>query len=154
MRSDAATVEAYLAALPDDRREALAALRAVILERLPPGYVEALSWGMIAYEVPLETHPDTYNGQPLLYAALASQKRHMALYLTGVYADEARREAFVAAWEAAGKRLDMGKSCVRFKRLEDVPLDVVGEAIAAMPVDELVAAHERVHGGRKGKAKG
>ena len=78
-----------------------------------------MNWGMISYEVPLSTCPDTYNGQPLMYAALASQKRHMAVYLTGIYLDEAEREAFEEAYRATGKRFDVGRSCVRFRSLED-----------------------------------
>ena len=93
MRSDATTVDEYLAGLPDDRRRAIEIVRGVILGHLPAGYVEAMNWGMITYQVPLETYPDTYNKQPLMFAALASQKNHMAVYLTGIYiSDEARAE--------------------------------------------------------------
>jgi hypothetical protein len=97
---------------------------------------------MVAWYVPLERYPDTYNGQPLAFASLASQKRHMALYLMGVYGDESQawlRER----WAEAGKKLDMGKSCVRFRRLDDLPLAAVGEAIARTPVEDFVAAYER-----------
>ena len=139
MRSDAGTVEGYLASLPEDRRAAIAAVREVILANLPDGYVETMNWGMISYEVPLSTCPDTYNGQPLMYAALASQKRHMAVYLTGIYLDEAEREAFEQAYRATGKRFDVGKSCVRFRSLEDLPLDLVGDAISRFAADDFVA---------------
>ncbi|MFN8170421.1 MAG: DUF1801 domain-containing protein [Candidatus Nanopelagicales bacterium] len=142
MRSEAATVEEYLAELPTDRRDAMTAVRQVVVDRLPTGYVERMNWGMIAYEVPLETYPDTYNKQPLLYAALASQKAHMAVYLHGIYADEQLRERFEAAYRATGKRFDVGKSCVRFRRLDDLPLDVVGDAIAAVSVERLCAMHD------------
>jgi uncharacterized protein YdhG (YjbR/CyaY superfamily) len=144
MRSDAATVTEYLDSLPDDRREAIAAVRQTILDNLPEGYEEAMNWGMITYQVPLETYPDTYNGQPLMYAALASQKNHMAVYLTGVYADEAVLQAFVADYEATGAKLDMGKSCVRFKRLDGLPLDVLGRTIAAVGVADFIAMMDRV----------
>ena len=147
MRSDAATVEEYLASLPDERRRDLIEVRQVVLANLPEGYEEAMNWGMITYQVPLDRHPDTYNGQPLMYAALASQQRHMAVYLTGVYADEAARTAFLTQYRATGKRLDMGKSCVRFRRLDDLPLEVVGEAIAAFGVDEFIELSERARGG-------
>ena len=143
MKSTAPTVEAYLAELPDDRRAALAAVRAVILENLPAGFEEGMQYGMIGYYVPLERYPETYNGEPLALAALASQKRHMALYLMGIYGDSAEDSWFRTRWESAGKRLDMGKSCVRFRRLEDVPLDVVGEAIARTSADDFIAAYER-----------
>lgn len=139
MRSDAETVEDYLAGLPEDRREAVTAVRKVILENLPEGYREAMNWGMISYEVPLETYPDTYNGQPLMYAALASQKNHMAVYLTGIYMSEADGEAFEAAYRATGKRMDVGKSCVRFRKIDDLPLGLIGEVIARLPVEEFVA---------------
>ena len=112
MKSDAATVEAYLAALPDDRREAVETVRRVVLEHLPDGYEETMDFGMIAYVVPLETHPDTYNGHPLMYAALASQKHHMALYLQSIYADTGTGSRFEKDYRATGKRFDVGKSCV------------------------------------------
>ena len=111
MKSDATTVRAYLDSLPDDRRTALAKVRTVIRRNLPTGIVEAMNWGMITYEVPLRTYPDTYNGQPLAYAALASQKNHMAVYLMGIYGDDALRQQFEDAYRASGKRMDVGKSC-------------------------------------------
>ena len=92
VQSDAATVNEYLASLPPERRRAIEAVREVILANLPDGYEEAMNWGMITYQVPLETFPDTYNGKPLMYAALANQKNHMAVYLTAVYAQEERGE--------------------------------------------------------------
>lgn len=138
MRSDAATVDEYLAGLPEERREAIGTVRDVILSNLPEGYEEAMRWGMIAYEVPLATEPDTYNGQPLMYAALASQKNHMAVYLTGVYADDRARESFLEAYRATGKRLDMGKSCIRFRKLEHLPLEVIAEAVGRYQVPEFL----------------
>jgi hypothetical protein len=142
MLSDAKTVDAYLDELPEDRREALQAVRAVILANLPEGYVEGMQYGMIGYYVPLERYPDTYNGQPLGVAALASQKRYMSLYLMAVYAEE-DAAWFRERWESTGRKLEMGKSCLRFRRLEDVPLEVVGEAIARTPVEDFLAAYER-----------
>lgn len=139
MRSDAKTVAEYLAGLPDDRRRAIRAVRTLIRKRLPPGYEEAMNWGMITYQVPLKTYPDTYNGEPLMYAALASQKHHMAVYLTGIYASEESRAVFETAYRATGKRFDVGKSCVRFTKLDDLPLPLIGEAIGSMPVADLVA---------------
>lgn len=143
MRSDADTVDGYLAELPDDRREALGAVRRVVVDHLPAGFQEVMQFGMISYVVPLERYPDTYNGQPLTLASLASQKRHMAIYLLGVYGDESCRNWLEARWAAAGKKLDMGKSCLRFRRLDDLALDVVGEAIARLPLDEFISLHER-----------
>ncbi len=138
MRSEATTVEQYLAELPDDRRGAIATVRDVIVENLPDGYEEEMNWGMITYAVPLETYPDTYNGQPLMYAALASQKNHMAVYLSGVYADEGHREEFLDKYRETGKRLDMGKSCVRFRRIDDLPVELIGETIAAVDVGSFI----------------
>jgi hypothetical protein len=137
------SVDDYLASLPDDRREALGAVRAVILENLPEGFAETIEFEMPSYVVPLERYPDTYNGRPLPLASLASQKRYMSLYLLGVYGDEGTSTWFRERWARTGKTLNMGKSCVRFRRLDDLPLGVVGEAIGRLSVDEFVAAYER-----------
>jgi uncharacterized protein YdhG (YjbR/CyaY superfamily) len=149
VQSTAKTVADYIAELPEDRHEAISQLREVILERLPDGYEEAMNWGMITYQVPLETYPDTYNGKPLMYAALASQKNHFAVYLSGIYQDDGRRDAFMEAYRETGKRLDVGQSCVRFRKLDDVPFDVIGDAIAAIPVEEFVAVAEAARSKRK-----
>jgi hypothetical protein len=146
MQSDADSVEAYLAELPEDRREIVAAVRSVVLEHLPPGFEEGMQYGMIGYYVPLERYPETYNGWPLGVAALASQKRHLSLYLMGIYGDDGESSWFRERWGETGKKLDMGKSCVRFKRLDDLALDVVGEAIARTSMDDFIAAYERSRG--------
>ena len=142
MRSDAATVEEYLASLPEERHGVIATVREAVLAHLPPGYEETMSWGMISYEVPLSTYPDTYNGKPLMYAALASQKNHMAVYLSAIYADADARERFEAEYRATGKRYDVGKSCVRFRRLEDLALDVVADAIGRWDVQDFIRVYE------------
>ncbi len=139
MRSDATTVEEYIAELPDERAEAIRTVREAILANLPSGFEEAMNWGMITYQVPLETYPDTYNGEPLMYSALASQKNYMVVYLMGIYASEETRESFETAYRATGKPLDVGKSCLRFKQLDDLPLDLIGECIASETVDTFVA---------------
>ena len=146
MQSDADSVQAYLAELPEDRREIVEAVRAVILEHLPTGFEEGMQYGMIGYYVPLERYPVTYNGQPLGVAALASQKRHLSLYLMGIYGDDGESSWFRERWAETGKKLDMGKSCVRFRRLDDLALDVVGEAIARTSVDDFIAVYERSRG--------
>lgn len=152
MKSDATLVEEYLDELPDDRREAISAIRDVINENLPDGYAEMMTFGMIGWGVPLEDYPDTYNGQPIGPVALASQKNHMALYLMGVYGDEELEEWFRAQYAARGLKLDMGKSCVRFKRLDQVPLDVIGEVVRRVPKDEFVARYEAARAAtRKGR---
>ena len=144
--SRAATVPDYLAGLPADRRKTIAAVRSVIRKNLPKGYKEAMGYGMICYSVPLSRYPDTYNGQPLCYAALAAQKHYNAIYLMTVYGDAAETRAFKAAFKKAGKKLDMGKSCVRFKTADDLALDAIGNAIAAVPVKAFIARYERVKG--------
>ena len=143
MKSEATTVDEYLASLPEDRRSAVSAVRDVIRSNLPDGFEEGMQYGMIGYYIPLERYPDTYNGQPLGVAALASQKNHMAMYLSGIYADDAEAAWFKERWRSTGKKLDMGKSCVRFRRLDDVPLDVVAEAMARTSVEEFIASYER-----------
>jgi uncharacterized protein YdhG (YjbR/CyaY superfamily) len=144
MQSKAKTVAEYLSDLPDNRLEAIETVRDVILENLPEGFEEVMNWGMITYQVPLSRYPNTYNKKPLMMAALASQKNHMAVYLTGVYADPASRAKFTAAYKDTGKRMDMGQSCVRFRKLEDLPLELIGQAIAEYSVDDFVALNERV----------
>jgi Domain of unknown function (DU1801) len=142
VQSDATTVDQYLNELPADRRPAIEAVRHTILTNLPTGFVEGMQFGMIGYYLPLEVYPDTYNGQPLGIASLASQKRHMSLYLMGIYSNDYDVRWFKERWASTGKRLDMGKSCVRFRKLDDVALDVVGEAVARISVDEFIAAYE------------
>ncbi|MET0830941.1 MAG: DUF1801 domain-containing protein [Acidimicrobiia bacterium] len=139
--SKAATVDEYLAELPEERREAIATVRRFILDHLPEGYVEGMNWGMIVYEIPLERYPDTYNKQPLGLVALASQKNYMSLYLLGD--DEFRRR-----WKETGKKLDMGKTCIRFRKVDDLALDVIGDTLAATPVDRLIATYEAVRSQR------
>jgi hypothetical protein len=141
--SKAPTPQAYLAELPPERAAFVSRLRDLVNANLPDGYVERMSWGMIGWEVPLERYSDTYNGQPLVYAGLAAQKNHTALYLNGVYASEARTERLKAAWAAAmGRRLDMGKSCLRFKRPEEVAERVLAETIRSIPVERFIAEYE------------
>jgi hypothetical protein len=142
MQSSAPTVKAYLESLPDDRRAAISKVRAVINENLPAGYQEGMQFGMIGWCIPLSRYPDTYNGQPLGIAALASQKNAMSLYLNGVYGDRELERWFKDAFAKAGKKLDMGKSCVRFKRLEDLPLDVIAETISRVSVEKLIEVYE------------
>ena len=151
--SDATTPDEMIAALPPDRREAIAAVRDVIRANLPPGYQEGMLYGMIGYYVPLERFPDTYNGQPLGLAGLASQKNYMSLYLNTVYGDPETERWFRERYAASGKKLDMGKSCVRFRKLDDLPLDLIGETIARTPVDRYVEQYEAVRGSsRKARA--
>jgi len=146
--STAATVEAYLAELPAERREVVSKVREVVKRNLPKGYNETMTSGMIAYGIPLSRYPNTYNGQPLGYVALAAQKNYYALYLMGPYMDADLGKQLEAAFKQAGKKMDMGKSCLRFKKLEDLPLDAVGRVVASMPPETLIAHHEAVHAKR------
>jgi len=148
-KSTAKTVEEYFQNQSPERRAELEKVREVILQNLPEGYEEVINWGMITYQVPLSIKPDTYNKKPLMYAALASQKNHMAVYLTNIYSDEQSRQDFEEAYRATGKRYDVGKSCVRFKKLDDLPLDLIGETIARTEVEEFVADYERLRENRK-----
>jgi Domain of unknown function (DU1801) len=142
--SNAATVDEYLAELLEDRREAISTVRRFILDHLPDGYVEGMNWGMIVYEIPLERYPDTYNKQPIGLVALASQKNYMSLYVWGPDAWEEDGE-FRRRWKETGKKLDMGKSCVRFRTVDDLALDVIGDEIAGTSVEDLIADYEKVH---------
>ena len=142
MRSESGTIEEYLAALPDDRRQAITAVRDLILQNLPEGYQERLAFGMIGYVIPLSRYPKTYNGQPLMYAALANQKNYMSVYLMGVYGSTEAADWFQTEYRLTGKRLDMGKSCIRFRRLDDLPLQLIGRAIARFTPEEFIRIYE------------
>ena len=142
VQSPAANVEEYLAELPPERADVIEQVRQLVLDNVPEGVEESMNWGMIAYEIPLEQYPDTYNGQPLVYAALAAQKHHYALYLHSVYASEEVEAELRAAYAAADVKLDVGKSCVRFKRLDQIVPDALAAAIGAVSVDEYIELYE------------
>lgn len=142
MQIKAASVKEYLAALPADRRKVVEAVRKVIRKHLPKGYEESVRYGMITYEVPLSRYPITYNKQPLQYAGLAAQKNFYGLYLMCLYGNAELKKGFAAGFKRAGKKLDMGKCCVRFKALEDLPLDVVAKTVASTPVEAYLKIYE------------
>ncbi|MEJ0089479.1 MAG: DUF1801 domain-containing protein [Limisphaerales bacterium] len=149
MKSNATTVEEYLQELPADRRTAISAVRKVILANLPKGYVECMGYGMIGYVVPHSLFPAGYHCDPKLplpFANLGSQKNHMSLHVMTIYGDPATEKWFRKAWQATGKKLDMGKCCVRFKKLEDVALDVIGQVIARVSVKDYIARVEKIMG--------
>ena len=141
-KSNAVTVEDYLNELPEERRETIAAVRQIILDNLPDGYREMVSWGMIGYGIPLDRYPNTYNKQPLSYIALASHKSYISLYLMSVYGDPQQEAWLKAAFAEAGKKLDMGKSCLHFRKLDDLPLDVIAEVVASTPPNEYIVRYE------------
>ncbi len=144
MTSTAKTPEEYIASLSEDRREAISTIRNAILKVLPDGYAETMQYGMITYVVPHSIYPAGYHCKPsdaLMYASLASQKAHMSLYLMGVaYGEPAER--FRERYLATGKKLDKGVACVRFKKLDDLALDVVLEAIGSVTVAQYLAMYE------------
>jgi hypothetical protein len=142
MTSKATTVEQYLSELPDDRRKALETVRQVILINLDKDYEEGIQYGMIGYYVPHRVYPAGYHCDPKLplpFAHLASQKNHMALYLMCIYGESDLSRWFREAWAKTGKKLDMGKACVRFKKVEDLALDVIAEAIKRVPAKKFIA---------------
>ncbi len=141
MQSKATTVAEYLASLPADRRTAIRAVRDVIRRNLDQNYVEGMQYGMIGYAVPHRVFPAGYHcdpKQPLPFAALASQKNYMSVHLMGIYMDNQQSHWFRDAWAATGRKLDMGKACLRFKKVDDLALDVLGEAIRRMPAQRYV----------------
>ena len=155
MGSPPTTVEQYLSGLGADRREAISAVRERLRAVLPAGLRERVGQDMIVYEVPLSRSGPTYNGQPMMFAGLASRQHHMALYLIPIYMDEEARAEFEAAWRATGKRLDAARSCVRFRSVEDLPMEVVEGAVRRHSLDEFVARVQAITGGRsrRGGAK-
>jgi Domain of unknown function (DU1801) len=160
MQSQAKTVSQYLKELPEDRRGAIAKVREVILKNMDPDLHEQMQYGMIGYCVPHSIYPPGYHcdpKQPLPFAGLASQKNHMSLYLCSAYGDQAQVNWLQQQFAQAGKKLDMGKCCIRFKRLEDLPLDVVGKAFSRISVAEFIGQHEAfvnaVKAAKKAKVK-
>lgn len=156
MQSQAKTVTDYLNELPDDRREAISKLRVVIRKNLPKGLEEGISYGMIGYVVPHKLYPPGYHcdpRQPLPFANLASQKNYMALYLMTAYFQDTVAKVLRDGFQAAGKKLDMGKSCIRFRKLEDLPLDVIAKAVSMVSVKEYIGIYEGLRGATKESGK-
>lgn len=159
MQSKADTVDQYLAALPDDRRAAIETVRGVFLDNLDKQYEEGMSYGMIGYAVPHSVYPPGYHcnpKQPLPFGGLASQKGHMSLYLMCLYGDATLEAWFRTEWAKTGKKLDMGKACIRFKKVEDLALDVLAEAIRRVPARTYIERYESLlgrSGGGKAGAK-
>ncbi|MBL6964006.1 MAG: DUF1801 domain-containing protein [Bacteroidetes bacterium] len=144
VQSKAKTVHDYLDELPENRRSPISTIRKLVLNKLPSGYVETMNWGMISYEIPLETYPDTYNGKPLSYVAIASQKNHMAIYMHSVYASEKQKNLLLKAFKKINVKPNMGKSCIRFTKLEKIPLETIGNLVAMTSVDDYIKHYEKV----------
>jgi hypothetical protein len=143
-QSAATTAEQFLAELPDDRRVMMRNVLELVRRKMPKGYQEIMYCGMPTWIIPLEKYPDTHNGQPLYYLSIAAQKGHCALYMMGVYMDREADATLRAAYQAAGKKLDMGKSCLRFRKLEDLELDAIAKSVASIPPKRYIELYEAV----------
>jgi hypothetical protein len=147
MQSSVSSVHEYLASLPDDRKKLVAGLRKVILDNLPDGFTEQMAYGMIGYVIPHSLYPAGYHvdpAQPLPFLSLASQKNYIALYHLGLYSDKNLLSWFKSAYPKHAKtKLDMGKSCIRFKNPEDIPFKLIGELISRMTVEDFIIQYEK-----------
>ena len=150
--STAKTPQEYIDSLPEDRRDTIKKLRTLIRKNLPKGYVEQMRWGFICYEVPLSACPDTYNGEPLMYAAIASQKRHYGIYMCGIYVLPRVFKKLTSEWKKRGSRLDIGKSCIRIQNWEKCEPDLIADVIASVPMEEFIAATNAATSTRKKNA--
>lgn len=139
-----AEVEDYFFDLQPEQRAVLYPVIDAVRDAMPPGYVLGMHWGMPGWTIPLETFPNTYNGQPLAYVSLAAQKNYNSLYLMGLYGDPSADAAFRAEWAATGRKLNMGKSCLRFKTLADVDLGIIARTVASIPVERYLATYQRI----------
>lgn len=137
--------------IPEPRRDALERVRDVINRSVPKGFEEATAGNFVVWQVPLSRYPDTYNGNPLWYVALAPQKNYLALYLMGAYGSETLAKRLRDGFKAAGKKLDMGKSCLRFKSADDLELDVIGDVVSAVPMEKWIAIAQAARSGRKAR---
>lgn len=146
MQSDAKTVDEYFESLPDDRKDAMTRLRKVILDNIPPGFTEQMSYGMVGYVVPHSTYPAGYHCDPKLplpFVNIASQKNFIALYHMGIYADPAILDWFTSEYpKHSSAKLDMGKSCIRFKKPDQIPFELMGELMRKISVEVWIKAYE------------
>lgn len=146
MQSNATTVVQYMKTLPPERKKEVSKVRALVKKHLPSGFKETMQYGMIAYVVPLSLYPSGYLGKkdvPLPYIALASQKNHLSLYLMNIYQDQKTASWFGSEYKKSGKKLDMGKSCVRFKNFDDLPQELIAQAVALFSAREFIALYEQ-----------
>jgi uncharacterized protein YdhG (YjbR/CyaY superfamily) len=145
MQSSASRPEQYLASLPPDRRDAVSRIRDAIRAGLPDGYAEGMQYGMLGWCVPHSLCPDGYHcdpKQPVPFASVASQKQHIGIYLFCVYMDPEVSAWFQAEWKKTGKKLDMGKGCVRVRKIEDVPMELITQTVAKFPVQVFLSRYE------------
>jgi hypothetical protein len=141
--SSVKTPAQYIASLPADRAKTIATVRALVNKHIPRGYEECIVWGTIGWTIPLSRYPDTYNKQPICYVALSSQRNYCVLYLFGPFRDASQLEQLKAAFKAAGKKLDMGKSCVHFESPDDLPLEAIGKLISAISSEKWIEIYEQ-----------
>jgi hypothetical protein len=149
MQSKAKSVSEYLSSVPPARRRELLRVRTLVKKSLPKGYAETMQFGMVSYVVPLKLYPGGYLGKkdvPLPYVSLAAQKNHLALYLMNVYGSPELERRFRAAWRKSKKKLDMGKSCLRFQIADELALDAIADAVASTPVKAFIARYEAARG--------
>ena len=148
MQSKATTVDQYLAELPEDRQKAISQLRKVIKKNMPKGFQETMGYGMIGYVVPHSKYPAGYHcnpKDPLPFMNVASQKNFIAVYHMGVYADPKLLKWFTDAHaKASPKKLDMGKSCMRYKKAEDIPYELIGELASKITVEDWIERYETI----------
>ncbi len=142
MQSAERTVAAYIKSLPPERAVVISEVRALVNKHIKPGFIETMRWGMISWEIPLDKYPNTYNKQPLNYIALAAQKNKNSLYLMSCYATKADGESFESAYRASGKRIDIGKSCVRFNKIEELPLPLIVKYIKKYSLKQFIQVYE------------
>ena len=147
--SSTTTPTDYLASLPEERREIISAVRDLILQNLPEGYQETINWGMLSYEIPLETYSDTYNKNPLSNVGLAAQKNYNSLYLMAIYQNPADYQELVDAFAEMGIKPNLGKSCVRFTKLDQLPLDTIARLIAKTSVADYIRIYETTQAKRR-----
>jgi len=141
--SNAKTVEEYLNDLEPEKREIISKVRNVIKSNIPEGFVETINWGMICFEVPLEIYPNTYNKKPLMNVALAAQKNYNSLYVMSAYTDDSLLEELKKGFEDNNLKLNMGKSCIRFKKLDDLPLETIGNLISKVSLGDFISYYEK-----------
>ena len=143
MQSTEKTVASYIKSLPSERAVVISEIRALVNKHIKSGFIETMRWGMISWEIPLEKYPDTYNKKPLNYISRAAQKNNFSLYLMGCYAVNAEeRDAFEKEYVASGKRMDIGKSCVRFRKIEDLPMPLIVKCIKRYSLKEFIQIYE------------
>jgi Domain of unknown function (DU1801) len=141
----AETVKEYLDALPKERRDIVSKVRALVRKNVPDGYKEMMVYGAISYAIPLDVFPDTYNGYPLCYVSIAAHKNYFSLYLMGAYGDMKQQQMLKDAYKKAGKKLDMGKACLRFRTMDDLETDVIATIVGHTPPSQMIAWHQSAH---------